>query len=540
MIPAEVIVVGSGASGVHAAQALLEAGRRVVLVDAGEKDAHYAPLIPAKDFLTLRRTDPGQHRYFLGDDFEGVPFGPVRVGAQLTPPRQFITRLADRLAPVLSGEFAAMTSLALGGLAAGWGAASLPFIDDDLQGFPLSRADLQPHYDRVAARIGVCGDAHDALAPFMGPVNGMLPPARLDSNAASILKRYRRRSEAFARAGLHVGRARLAFCTVRHAGRGPARYHDMDFWSDHERAVYRPRYTIEELQRRFPDQFVLMMGCLAGSFEEDERAGTVRLHCTEIATGERVVIDGQRLILAAGVFGTARLVAASLGWDGRRLPLLCNPYTYFPALNFNRIGAPAANRRHSLSQLQMIHDPDGTRRHLLSPQLYSYRSLLLFKLVKEAFLGVRDSIGVLRELSESFVILGVHHEDRPHPGKYVVARKASGDSVALEVHWQPTASAERAQQRHEARIRRFLLQLGCLPVGAVRPGPGSSIHYAGTFPMCERGGAATCTPEGLLRATKSVFLADGSTFPHLPAKGLTFTLMANADRVGGAVARSLR
>jgi choline dehydrogenase-like flavoprotein len=41
----------------------------------------------------------------------------------------------------------------------------------------------------------------------------------------------------------------------------------------------------------------------------------------------------------------------------------------------------------------------------------------------------------------------------------------------------------------------------------------------------------TVTPGGLLRGTKTVYLADGSVFPYLPAKALTLTLMANAESV---------
>jgi len=42
-----------------------------------------------------------------------------------------------------------------------------------------------------------------------------------------------------------------------------------------------------------------------------------------------------------------------------------------------------------------------------------------------------------------------------------------------------------------------------------------------------------------LRATRAVYLADGSIFPWIPPKGLTFNLMANADRVGSLLAERL-
>ena len=49
----------------------------------------------------------------------------------------------------------------------------------------------------------------------------------------------------------------------------------------------------------------------------------------------------------------------------------------------------------------------------------------------------------------------------------------------------------------------------------------------------------TVDPTCRLRGAKRVYVADGSVLPHLPAKSLTLTLMANAERVGTLVARRL-
>ena len=63
-------------------------------------------------------------------------------------------------------------------------------------------------------------------------------------------------------------------------------------------------------------------------------------------------------------------------------------------------------------------------------------------------------------------------------------------------------------------------------------GYAASVHYGGTFPMTQSDKELTVEPCCRLRGTRSVYLADGSVFPHLPAKGLTFTMMANANRIG--------
>jgi choline dehydrogenase-like flavoprotein len=66
---------------------------------------------------------------------------------------------------------------------------------------------------------------------------------------------------------------------------------------------------------------------------------------------------------------------------------------------------------------------------------------------------------------------------------------------------------------------------------------GASVHYAGTIPMTREDRPWTATPNGRLRGVDNLVLVDGTTFPFLPAKNLTFTLMANASRIADAIAR---
>ena len=69
------IVVGSGMTGAHAAQTLVEGGRQVLMLDGGVCTGADEAKVPEADFVTLRENDADQHRYFLGDGFEGIPWG---------------------------------------------------------------------------------------------------------------------------------------------------------------------------------------------------------------------------------------------------------------------------------------------------------------------------------------------------------------------------------------------------------------------------------------------------------------------------------
>ena len=60
---------------------------------------------------------------------------------------------------------------------------------------------------------------------------------------------------------------------------------------------------------------------------------------------------------------------------------------------------------------------------------------------------------------------------------------------------------------------------------------GTSVHYSGTIPMTRDEAPFTASPDGVSRDFPNLLLVDGVTFPFLPAKNLTYTLMANAARI---------
>ncbi|HVR75170.1 MAG TPA: GMC oxidoreductase [Planctomycetota bacterium] len=534
---ADVIVVGSGASATSAAIPLARAGLSVLMLDVGNVDARYAPLIPAAPFREIRAGDAAQHRYFLGDDFEGVPFGDVRVGAQLTPPRRFIHRDTQVLTPLTSSTFAGMESLALGGLASGWGAVAVQFDDADLASCPIKRRDLAPHYEAVAARIGISG-ARDDLLPYYGDCSTLQPPLDLDLGSELLLRRYSSRRERLNRRGLFLGRARLAALSRDLGGRSGQQYHDMDFYSDQGRSVFRPAFAVEEL-RSF-DGFRLATPYLVERFREAPGGEGVDVEALDIESGRIERFTARRLVLAAGVLGTARIVLRSFGRYDVPVPFISNPYLYIPCINTAMLGKVDRNRRHSLSHLGVVFEPAANGEGRIHAEAHSYRSLLLFKIAKESFLPVREGLRILRDLESSFTIFGTYHADSISPRKRCVLRRgAAGEGDVLEVHYEADREETRRQRRIERALLRLLPALGCWPLGRIRPGDGSSIHYGGTVRMTEHEEDLTVTPSCLLRGTRSVYVADGSVLPFLPAKAHTLTLMANADRVGTRIAEDL-
>lgn len=525
----DVIVVGSGPGGAQAAHALVDAGVSVVMLDVGlEPDG---ATVPARDFAELRRGDGEQHRYFLGSDFGGVPLRPLGAAPQVTPPRRHVLATAQGHRSVISDGFAALESHALGGLGAAWGAVSFPYLDVELERSGLPIAALRASYERVAQRIGINGEQDD-LRSVRGPLATLQPPLPADHNATALLQAYARHREALQRRRTYVGRPLLAALSVAHDGREPHGGHDLDFWANPGGSVYRPELTVRALQRR--SNFTYLGGWRVESFNEDP--GGVTVLATAADGSARREFSARRLVLGAGALGTTRIVLAALGRTGVHVPLVCNAHLYVPTLHLRQVGRPHAPRCHSLAQLTMIHDPTGDGAHLVQAQMYSYRSLLLFRLVKEAPLARPESLWIMRALAPSFAVWAIEHEDEPSAASFCQLR---GDGTLEAVH--PENPAVERQRRHdESVLMQAMRRLGCWPIRRVHSGPGSSLHYGGQFPFSAAEQPLTTDETGRLRGTRHVHIVDGSALRYLPAKGLTLTIMANADRVASSVAASLR
>jgi choline dehydrogenase-like flavoprotein len=526
----DVIVVGSGATGSMAAQTLAERGAKVLMLDGGQRDEKYAPLTPHDTFIDIRKRCEDQHRFFLGDDFESVPQGEIRTGSQLTPARRVIIREVDRFLPYTSNGFAPMESLAFGGLGAGWGLGCCVFSDAELRAAGLEAGAMRQAYQTIASRIGISGTPDDAQPYTFGSVTGIQPTIPLDPTCAEIYRRYGREREGLRKQGFHLGRPALALLTEPRGERRATQLRDMDYYDNAEQDAWRPWITVSQLLKRTNFQYI--GDRLVTRFQE--HADRVEVHALDMRTLRPHTYACRKLVLAAGTFGTARVVLRSREDFTRSLPFLCNPYTYLPSVVPSRVGKAMPDRRTGIGQLVLFHDPGGEKNDVAFAAMYTYRSLLLFRLLRETPLNFNDARIFMRHLLSGLVIVGIHHPDRPSPSKTLKLEKSSsitGDACAFT--YTLTTDEQRRIDERERAYARTLRKLNAWPIKRVHPGHGSSIHYTGTLPFTERENDRphALAANGRLHGTKSVFVADGSGFTYLPAKSLTLSLMANAHLV---------
>jgi len=520
------VVIGSGCTGAMAAQTLVESGVHVTLLDAGAVESKYSSIIPDKDYLSIRKTEQEQHRYLIGDEGEGIAWGGIKTGEHLTPSRQHILKWVDEFLPIQSETFFPMESLAYGGLGCAWGLGCCQFSDSELQAVGLDKSVMQNAYNIIANRIGICGANDDASPYTIGELTNYQTAPVMDRNHTLLYQNYHQKKKSFSKHGFFMGRPALALLTQAQEDRKKYAYQDMDFYSDKDESAYRPWITINKLKKE--KNFHYVKGLFVTKFKEHENH--IDIHCIEIETNMPKIFYCKKLILATGVLGSARIVLRSFEEQNKTLPILTNAYSYIPCLQPAMFGKEAEKNKMGFAQLSLFHDENGTNTDVAMGAIYSYQSLMLFRIIKEAPLNFVDARIIMRYLMSGILIMGLHHPENKSSTKYLElikdANTITGDK--LKINYVLNDFEKNKISSREKKFKSHMRALGAYAIKSINPGSGSSIHYAGSLPIETSGNPYTTLPNGKLAGTKNIFIADGSGFNYLPAKSLTWSLMANA------------
>lgn len=504
-------IVGSGPGGVFAAYGLR--GRRVLMLDAGLQPPAQTQPFDA-NFYDLRQSTPSLDRELLGDSLDGLQhiFTPPPSLKLKSPGTSFVIRESTRLTPVVSESFRAAISLAQGGLANAWGAGVYRFNDRDLAEFPVTANELAPFYDTIAREIGISGSADDDLLGDFGTEADLQSPVRLSPNVSRIFSNYAAHKQYFQGAGIRMGHARLAVLTSPHKGRTPYAYRNLEFFETRDPAVYNPVFTLREMIAA--NEVTYESGWIVTHYEETE--SSVRIHATSLDGARTQIFEARKLLLAAGAINSARIVLASKNDCVTRLPVCDNPIAVFPLVHWRGIGRPLETREGAVAQLNVIVE---TAERTLQGSVYGSGGALRSDLIANFPLPLQSGVAFARVVAPALTLLMLFYPEDRRPSNYL--QLLPSGALRAEYDWSPDIHIERNLCTH---LRR--LGVLCLPQLIQHPAHGGGIHYAGTLPMSSKPGPYETHPDGRLAGSRHVYSCDGAVFPTLPAKNLTYTLMA--------------
>jgi choline dehydrogenase-like flavoprotein len=518
----DVIIIGSGPAGVHAALALVERGVHTIMIDGG---IHGSDLLyeDVGTFTEMRKNRSDQWKWFLGQDLSAIPVEGLRGGlggGMTSGNRRFVTEQTDIFGTV-QNNIQVIETLAEGGLATAWGAACTTFSSSTLASMRLPVHDMSAAYQNVIDRIGVSG------VSGVSDEYRVQPPLPLDHHALACMAKFKRREQTLQKRGFRLGQPLSAVLTEPLNGRMATALRDTEYYCDPEHAVYRPRETLKELLQH--PCFRYAPGWLVEAIRP--MRDTHEIVGKRLGTNERVTIaTGKKIILCAGAVGSARLLLASLNIQGA-IPFIAKSHAYIACLRPSGCLQAGPATRSSLCQL--ILEDEQADGGPSTAQLYSYRSLLLFRLLGNIPLPVPLAFNIAKLLAPGLVLADVRfHSNGPN----AQLQLQNGN-----VHVTGTPGPEELTHRAMAlrRLRSALGKIGLWPAKTVLLPEGSSSHYAGSVPI-DGTGLLSATVDGQVTGLQNVYVADASLFPSLPSGPHTLTIMANALRIAERIVADWR
>jgi ferredoxin len=534
-----ILVVGSGPSGVHFALTALRKGHRVLMIDVGRTPSPI--VLPDANFSGLKSNLDDPVGYFAGSDYGAMSLPASSQNEEseyygLPPSKDYVFEVPGQFSFVTDG-LAPLVSFAAGGLAQSWTAGSYPLNDDECAAFPFGYADIAPHYAEVARRIGIAGERDD-MSKFFPTHEHLSPPLNLDESSAALLANYRRKRDKLTKnLNVYMGRSRQAVLTQPRAGREACRCCGRCLWGCPNGAFYTPSLTLADCLTFA--KFTYVSGVFASHFELTPDGTIGALKGCVLDTGLVESYSADAYVLAAGALSSSNIVLRShykaRGEIVSLRGLMDNRQVLAPFFNLSMFGRDYEPNTYQYHQLAIGIEAD-TPQEYVHGQITTLKSATTHPIFHNLPLDLKSGIDVFRTLRSGLGVINLNFRDWRRDSNYVTLSKVVRDRdgwPALSIRYRPTGGELAEIRKNCAIIGRFFRGLGApLIPGMTRIRPmGASVHYAGTLPMSATRVPWTVSPTCQSHDISNLFVVDGAVMPSLPAKNLTFTLMANAVRV---------
>jgi choline dehydrogenase-like flavoprotein len=421
-------------------------------------------------------------------------------------------------------------TLACGGFSNVWGAALLPYVDDDISDWPIGVVDLETHYRAAAAITGISAarDDLEALFPLYADPPASLAPS---AQARQLVERLSRHRASLRAGGIAFGQARLAMTPAAHSPDAGCVYCGLCLYGCPRRLIYNSNATVAALGKS--PRFHYRKNVIVERLAED--ADGVIVRGRDRLSNEPYEFRGTRAYLAAGAIPTTKILLTSMSALGRPVHMLDSQYYLIPLATLGGGSAASDERLHTLSQVFLeLRDADVSP-YTVHLQVYTYNDLIGSQVRRAMGPLARALQGLARRLEgHLLVIQGYLHSAHSARIRMELRDAPTMKEPVLDLAPERNPETQRVLRRVLAKLTRHARHLGAMPLfPLVRvEDPGRGFHVGGTFPMRAVPQAFECDVLGRPFGWRRVHAVDATVLPSIPATTITFTVMANAHRIG--------
>jgi ferredoxin len=424
----------------------------------------------------------------------------------------------------VDGANASVISPAYGGFSTVWGAQIMPFTSAAFDSWPVSAATMRRHYEAILRHIPFAGEEDDLTARFpLMRQPAPLPP--MSQRSLSVLNNYGKHRAKINDRGITIGKARLALDAANCLRCG------MCMTGCPYGLIYSAAQTFDALRRTGRVRF--HPGLLA--LDITEEGGHVAVTTKVLASGRTRRFEADRVYVACGAIGTARLVANSLRLADVDLPLLESRQFVLPLLSLRATADPRTQRDFTLNQFNLIVAPDGGAVNMATLHCYTFNPAFIDALppALRARSAEKLQVQLLRRLTVAFGYLPSWNSSRLR--MHIGSRSHHAELPDVQISSEPPPPGQgqmlRAVLLRLAQSARMLDLYPLIPMARLSAA-GKSYHWGGSFPHARDRSTASSTDRfGRVGAWRRTHLVDAAVFPAVPAMTFGLTVMANAHRI---------
>jgi len=500
----DLVVIGTGPSGVAAAREACIQGLRVLIVDAGLRYS------PADSVLNSRK-----EKYQLRQDFPTKKY----FGSE------FATRKHPYSNITLDQTVGCVPSAAVGGLSSIWGGCVIPLRESDAKDWPYNYSELLAGYEKVFQYIPLSG-AQDWPSEFRPA--GLYPQASpTDGTLRHFISQIGNRITS-----TFDFRFMESLLAVDNKSHSPTRCIQCGkcLSGCEANSIFRSSDIISSLQK-LGARYI--SGLYVTHLEEDGQGVRV----VGSLGPRRVVIRCSRVAVAAGPISSTALALSALSVEVAELR------------DSQAFTLPMLVRRNLGSEISTMSLPTNfveaicrqTKKIVSHMQIYPHGQEM--KLALDSLTGIKFFDRLVSKLAFPHAVVAHGFLDSSNSGRLQIRKliQSAGDQIEFSVTGISNPNSALVIKSIGRQLSIALSRKGIVPLTQLAhlSKVGGSFHIGASFPVSRDTGEGKSDSFGRPYQLNRIHLVDASSMPSIPPHSPTLTAMAHAHILVGRIARGL-
>jgi ferredoxin len=515
------IIIGSGPTGVMAANDILKFEKQVLMLDVGnviEKENYAIKNNFLKDknrklFLEQIRKKKKIYQNYKNKNLK-FPYGSDYV---------FRSNKFDIINSSKNVDF--IISNAKGGLSNIWGTMVLPFHVNDIKDWDVSYNDFYSEIKNVEKVIPILS-SKDNLDNFFSISFGKNHNFNLSKNAYKFYTYLKKRSKELNSKGIFFGRSKLAIGN----NYSHEKLNCQECGLCHQGCPYDCMYSSDYLLNKISDNklFDYHKNIYVEKLEQLNDINII--HAINTNTNKKIIYKTKNLFICAGPISTAAIILRSKLLKGNIVKFKESQRFYIPIIKKKNFESSINQNKNTLSELFL----EISNRYLCEKSIHIQYYTFIEEVLKplERFFG--DSVYYLPKIfpfifNRVNILIGYLNSNyssvismtKVSDNNFLLTAKENAISKNIIKN---TISFLKNNLKEEFYFLSYLTNINL---------PGASYHWGSSFPMSSNSEKNEMSTDvnGRLSGYDNIYILDASILPDIPAGPTTFNVCVNVSRI---------